>query len=157
MTALLLALVLGTANAQSAQDTWGDSVEALRVRFGKAIETRVRPTLEVRYCPDNTCDAVTGGPGAKKRDVADFALLYIWSVSDYIYLGEWRKGPVPPPVKSALRRQTACSGESGQAPLGCALQRLAKSASIQLSSVRFDEGVEAITRMNLEDLIGRSK
>jgi len=135
-----------------------DSLAALREQFGPAVEYTAAPAPRVRYCPDNTCEAFGGKRGAKATDVADFALLYLWGVSQYAYLEPWQKGQPPVALARALKRHAgACPSQTGRTQLACTLRALGQTARITVSAVRYDEGAEAEVKVNLEEELRRLK
>ena len=135
-----------------------DALSALRKDFGEAIEYEDASAPCIRYCPDNTCEAFRGGAVAKREDVADFALLYLWGVSRYAYLERWRGSPSPPEVRAALERGgRSCAAGSEVERLPCTLRRLAKKAEIRITFVRYDEGTVATDHLDLETELRRER
>jgi hypothetical protein len=134
----------------------GSALGALRQQFGESIEYEAAPAPVLRYCPDNTCEAFKGTQHARQADVAEFALLYLWGISDYTYLRGWHDAPTPPAVREALHRHDAsCSPAQDRQRLACALRALAKTAGIRGFVVRYDEGDVAEEEIDLEQQLGR--
>ncbi len=93
-----------------------------------------------------------------KADLADFALLYLWRVSDYDYLKSWREGPNPAAIQGALHRHgPGCARASESARIACALRNLSRGAGIIVYSVRYDEGHTVQDRLDLEKALARLK
>jgi hypothetical protein len=112
----------------------------------------------VRYCPDNTCESFTGAKQSDAGDVADFALLYLWRVSDYTYLSSWRERPMPAALRDVLgRHERACRLGSEGEMTACTLRRLAQTSNLGVSLVRYDEGRANEERVDLEQELGRLK
>ncbi len=110
----------------------------MRHGLGKAIEYKSAPQPRVRYCPDNTCDQFRGREGSASS-VQDFALVYLWYVSDYVALGEWRKRETPRQVLSVVEKNAdGCRSEGPR--IKCALLNLARTGAIRVSFIRYDEG-----------------
>ena len=134
----------------------GSAFGALRQQFGESIEYEAAPAPVLRYCPDNTCEAFKGTQRARQADVAEFALLYLWGISDYTYLTGWHNAPTPPAVTEALHRQDAnCSHAQDRQRLACALRALAKAAGIRAFVVRYDEGDVVEEEIDLEQGLRR--
>ena len=150
----VLMMVLAAASAAP-----GDkSLAALRKQLGPVIEFEAAPAPMVRYCPDNTCEAFGGKRGAKGTDVTDFALLYLWGVSQYAYLESWQKGQPPAELASVLkRRDRSCPPQTGRTQLACTLRALGQAAEIIVSAVRYDEGARAEVKVDLEQELRRLK
>ena len=138
--------------------SWGappTSLDLLRAALGTAIQYTAEPVPSVRYCPDNTCDVFEAGKG-HTAEVEDFALVYLWYVSEFYPLSAWRKGPAPARLHSVVEEHSvSCppSGETSRAK--CALLDLAKVGAIQLSFVRYDEGAENKVPLQLSEELKR--
>lgn len=136
----------------------GDALAALQAQFGTDIEYHATRFPEIRYCPDNTCESFRGARGANETDVADFALLYLWGVSQYVDLEPWQRSPVPAAVDATLRRRASqCQSRTPRTQLACTLSALAKSAGITVAFVRYDEGAVAEVKLHLEQELKRLK
>ena len=132
------------------------SMAALQAQFGGRVTARAKPTPQIRYCPDNTCDVFTGLQTTRAADLADFALMYLWGVSQYIELEEWRRGMEPRAVGDAYgRHRGRCGDRLTPAGLACALRTLAKSGGVAVSFLRHDEGVDHEAPVNLEEELSR--
>src|SRR5690348_4464377 len=44
----------------------------------------------LEFCPDNTCEGFSSSAKTPKATLEDFAYLYIYYFSEYIYLSDWR-------------------------------------------------------------------
>jgi hypothetical protein len=158
MTAFLISIALNMASSHAdVAKTVNESLEALRREFGTQIEVRSGAVPRIRYCPDNTCDSFVAVRGASQKDLADFALLYVWGVSQYTDLERWQKGNAPLAVERALARQRARPASVGPERLKCAIRTLAKRAAIRVSFVRYDEGAENVVKVDLEEELNRPK
>jgi len=150
--------VILMALAAWATASGNDALAALRAQFGTAIEFKAAPRPEIRYCPDNTCEMFRAAQRASGGDLADFALLYLWGVSQYAYLESWQRTQAPAAVRGALqRRGRECSSTSEPLRLACTLRALARGAGIQPFFLRYDEGVVAEENADLEEQLGRLK
>ena len=157
MTRSLAAVVVALVASLSASPR-GDSLDALRAQFGTAIESLATSGPEVRYCPDNTCEAFRAARGASGADVADFALLYLWGVSQYTYLEAWHKGVPPAALQTVVQRHgEACAVGTEGKRVGCVLRKLAKVARIRAYAVRYDEGAQVEEQLELERELRRLK
>jgi hypothetical protein len=104
------------------------------------------------YCPDNTCDVIRADLRMPRADLGDFALLYLYYASDYIYLKNFYYTEAKPHVGRVLaRRSNGCPSDSEYATASCALLRLAKAHGISLAFRRSDEGQTAESPVKLQD------
>jgi len=134
------------------------ALAALQAQLGDALSYVAVPAPTLRYCPDNTCESFKGPPHAHQADLADFALLYLWRVSDYDYLKSWREGPTPAAIEGAINRhRPGCAPASEPARIACALRNLSRGARIIVYTVRYDEGHVAEDRVDLEKGLARLK
>jgi hypothetical protein len=134
------------------------ALQALLSGLGDAIHITQTPHPAIQYCPENTCDEFRGGHGKQLEDVADFALLYLWYISDYTVLERWRQQSTPTEVQASLARHgSTCSETNEHARVVCALRRLAGDAGIQVFFVRYDEGQVNVERVDLDTELNRFK
>jgi len=134
------------------------ALQVLRSGLGEAIEITQTLHPMIKYCPDNTCDEFRGGPGKQLEDVADFAFLYLWYISDYAYLESWRQQSSQPEVQASLARlASTCSKAEEHERVVCTLRRLARDAEIQVFFIRYDEGQVSEERVDLDSELNRSK
>lgn len=95
----------------------------------------------VEYCPDNTCEAFElRGSGAAQR-LQEFAAVYFYGVSRYVYLEAVQQQEPPPVVAEVLiKLRPVCPQSEPRLAAQCAAAHLAKAHPIRGSFVRFDEG-----------------
>jgi len=128
---------------------------------GKDVEIRSRGTMSIEYCPDNTCDGFVGSTrGATIENLADFAHIYLFYVSRYVYLEDARLKPnARALVIEALQRHTdGCPSSPELAAARCVLEKISEEDDVRVVSVRFDENTRTENVVDLRaalDAIGR--
>lgn len=104
----------------------------------------------VEYCPDNTCERYSI-KGENELVLADFALAYLYGISEYVYLREFQARTDLPEVKALFKRyRTQCPQSTPRQAARCVAMTLARSNHIKASFVRYDEGAERVERISVE-------
>jgi hypothetical protein len=138
-----------------------DSTALLKKTLGEAINVRLDSTGALaKYCPDNTCEVFRSHNKQAKSPVADFALLYLYYVSDYAVLAEFRKMPEAAQAAERLLSQLGkrvCASASQVETIKCAVRHLGKRHNISLLFVRYDEQVRSEVPKSLEQELSRLK
>jgi hypothetical protein len=136
--ALCLSLTWAVASAEEPQ-----VLPLLKQHLGSAIE--VVSAEDLRYCPDNTCDIFRASSKAGRALLPSFVFLYLFHVSDYIYLDEsfgkdvaFRKAAQHDEVevRRSVERYCANLDKSPQ----CILEGMKKQLGISVHFGRYDEG-----------------
>jgi len=142
---LILVLVLAICPAGSGTpEPAPQAEEVLRQTLGDTIELAGAPQ-ELRYCPDNTCEAFASDSAAAR---ADFALLYLYFVSSYECLRPWRERVPAEAITEALDRNRGTCGRGSGREVGlCVLSALAADGGVRVYSLRFDEGAVSRERV----------
>jgi hypothetical protein len=94
---VLMALLITSEAAQAAPQK--SSLDTLRTALGAEIQYQPSPLPVVRYCPDNTCEVFRTSRRDAGGMLCDFALLYLWYLSQYNYLGDWQSSAPPERVE----------------------------------------------------------
>jgi hypothetical protein len=156
---LMLQAVLASsllAPSGDAQTNAATSLQLLKATFRDQITLTTSAVTVLKYCPDNTCEIFRARGADAGEQLTDFALLYLWYLSQYYYLQEWHKGPTPVQVGVARERHsTSCHVATEKARAKCALLVLAKAARIELAFSRYDEGAENEGPVGLADELKR--
>jgi len=151
-----MALVPLMASAPTAFSEPSASSAVLKSALGDSIEIPSSSSPLLRYCPDNTCETFRAPRKADSQRLADFALLYLWYVSQYYVLKDWHAGPVPEQVHVVRKQYSGgCRSEGEIAHAKCALLSLASTAAIRVTFVRYDEGAENKVPVDLNDELKR--
>lgn len=117
-----------------------DSLSVLRNTLGDSIEVRSSPA-ELRYCPDDTCEAFQATDPEVR---ADFALLYLHEVSPYVYLESWRKRVSLSAVHDVIDRyRDQCEAGYSFSVAACVLSHMRERYSIRVFHLRYDESAAA--------------
>ena len=105
------------------------------------------------YCPDNTCDRIVGPERVDERTIIDFSYLYLFYFSDYQALHDWRDSPRSTAYLDAVLIRMnfpKCSKENKKKEFAeCASHEIAEREGIRVYQVRFDEGEEILTPVDL--------
>ena len=118
--------------------------------LGKDVAvSKTSKAVRVEYCPDNTCE-VFSLKGKESVSLQDFAFVYLFSVSEYIYLQRFQAEQNAPYVQSVLSKyRTECPQSSEQVVARCVVSVLAKRYPIKASFVRYDEGTKNTSSISL--------
>ena len=161
MKRLLALALLGLAgHLGAASETSQPSESALRASFGPlspsiAIRTE-RGQRVLEYCPDNTCERFVA-PSSSSQALADFAFLYLYKVSGYFYLAEFKKVEAPARAKFlAARHSRRCPQPEESNAIACLLRFLQHENHIRISFTRQDEGQVSVVPVNLEEELRRT-
>jgi hypothetical protein len=132
------------------------SLQVLKARFGDQIKLTASPVTQLKYCPDNTCDIFRTRDAKARVQLTDFALLYLWYLSQYSDLQVWQRG-IPPATVGVVRERysASCDGAGERARAKCALVALSKLGSIELAFSRWDEGADNEGPVDLLDELKR--
>ena len=80
------------APAANRNATTFDPLTALTDSFPKTVTFKTA-NKALEFCPDNTCDGFVPSAGTSIGTLKDFAYLYEYFFSDFIYLPDWRNRP----------------------------------------------------------------
>ncbi len=121
------------------------------------VEEHRGKVLILEVCPDNTCDAFQGTSGIDSRVLYDFAFLYLYELSDYAVLDEWRKLPAVQDALAAItdrNRYKNCRYRLSNSQIRCNLLELGKRHEIRSMWLRYDEKRRSVTSVNLRKAVG---
>jgi hypothetical protein len=115
------------------------------------IKITKRNTL-LEFCPDNTCDGFVAKEGTAVSTLKDFAYLYKYFISDYIYLPEWRNQPEAKAMANRVLSKAeyrSCKNDSALEAARCVLLGTSHKGFICLIFVRYDEGARNVVPMDI--------
>src|SRR6266540_3994560 len=121
----LLLIALGVCLCAHSKDL-PDPLNQITTSFPKSIALHQKQRL-LEFCPDNTCDAFVAARDVSVTELKDFAYLYIYFLSDYYALQEWRnRDQSRNTAESVLSRPEYrnCRGESSGESARCVLRQL---------------------------------
>ncbi|MBI4710703.1 MAG: hypothetical protein HY759_06360 [Nitrospirae bacterium] len=75
-------------NLESKQDSYIDLTRLLGADISTTIKNGI---ITIEYCPDNTCESFSMPRGNPKEKLIDFVYLYLYFISDYHVLDDFRK------------------------------------------------------------------
>ena len=112
---------------------------------GKQINT-------IEYCPDNTCESFGSSATNDFEKLADFTYLYLYFVSDYNALSDFKTKTSHEHIVNLLKKYTdALSKEKKETQKAKdALRNLAKEYSIIVKFIRYDENKKNEVNIDLE-------
>ena len=123
-----------------------DSVKLIKENGEDAIE----------FCPDNTCELFVAKKEVSEEALKDFFYLYVYFVSDYYVLDEWRKQKNSAIIaKTILSKQKYknCNEKTNVEKVHCLLEYLAKGDNISLYDVRYDENYRSKEKKELSEVL----
>lgn len=154
---LLLVSALGIPGCNVEPGEEDRALTSLKKRFGQNITIKKTEFLVIEYCPDNTCEIFKTPNADAVGAVSDFAYLYLYFVSKYYYLTDWKKLPEAKAIAiDILKRYRQCPETTHQTWVGCVLKFLSDKYSIKPTFVRYDEQVRNEEPIDLEVELARS-
>jgi hypothetical protein len=149
-----------TACAQtSAKVDARDPLQVIAQSFPKTIEFKDKGRV-LEFCPDNTCDGFVRSEGVPIAELEDFALLYTYFFSDFIYLKDFRKcEDVSQAVDDVLSRPAyrECRSANSKGSARCALIALSRVRRTRLIFVRYDEKRRSVVNENIAEQLARKE
>ncbi len=139
MKRMLVLCLIGTAFPAIASSE-------LERAFGPAISVKQQKSRAVvEYCPANTCERYVA-PGSRSLPaLQDFALAYLFGVSEYYYLKQFQESPSPTVAAVLAQHRSGCAQSEPRAAASCVARALLKQHHIKVSRVRYDEGARVET------------
>ena len=93
---------------------------------------------------------------SSQQALADFAFLYLYKVSGYFYLAEFKKA-APAHAKSLVSQNSQrCPQPEELNAVACLLRFLQRENHIRVSFTREDEGQVSVVPVNLEEELRRA-
>ncbi len=108
----------------------------------------------VSYCPDQTCDVIRAPGTTSSKTMSDFALIYLYYVSDYAYLKDFVLRARPHVLKALERNNGNCRRSSEFARAACVLSTVARKNGMKFRLQRYDEGRMNETELEPGDHLG---
>jgi len=114
---------------------------------------RTKTQWVVTYCPDNTCDVIRAPLQTPRQGIGDFALLWLYYASGYIYLEQFEVD-AQPLVESTIERYSKdCPASTEEARAACVLSALATRSNVRLAFRRSDEGATGEQKVDPKEKI----
>lgn len=159
LLALVFIIVLGLGCETRQKGAMESSIELLRRDFSESILVSKDGPMVISYCPDNTCYEfkVTSKSKSKSKSgedaLPDFVHLYLFFLSNYFALSEWKKKEGARNVAEAIFAQNItdnCRKEQQRESVKCTAKAMANRYSISVTFVRFDENSRNEVPINLD-------
>lgn len=148
---LMLLTVLSIMGCDVKSENETLALTNLKKSFGDSVKVQKSPSLVVEYCPDNTCEIFKSTNAQAQGQVSDFAYLYLYFVSKYYYLNDWKKLLETKTVAiDILKRYRQCPETTEPVWASCVLKSLSDKHSIRPAFVRYDEHVRDEEPIDLE-------
>jgi hypothetical protein len=112
----------------------------------------------LEFCPDNTCHGFVSAPSVRTAALKDFAYLYLFFFSDFIYMPSWRSQAQPVSVADRILQRPEyrqCKKDQSVETARCILLDLNRSDRIKLIFVRYDERHRNVVPENLREELSR--
>jgi hypothetical protein len=139
-TAVWVLALLLPAIASAAEVELGSGAPPVKLK-------QVRDTVVLEYCPDNTCE-VFSSHSVRSEVLKDFALMYLYGVSDYTYLREFQAKDLGPlAATAAARYRTGCARATPRTNAACVAAQIARKYAVTVQFVRYDEGQKHSSRV----------
>jgi hypothetical protein len=144
-------LLCGAALAQQKNATF-DPLKQFTSEFPGSVKLKNNGRL-LELCPDNTCDGFVVSGTLSVSTLKDFAYLYEFFFSDFVYMDEWRTKPEAKDTAQKVLSKTEyrnCASNNGHEAARCVLLNLSRDGRIKLIFVRYDEGTRGVVPMDIK-------
>ena len=134
-----------------------DAVRLLKDWLGSDLQITKDSGKEIiAYCPDNTCEEFSVNKRVNLEPMAKFALIYLFYVSDYIYLSKDRHSQQGVLVTKILKNNTdGCKSKNKSQLVSCVLLSMVKEYGIRSTFIRYDEEKRNETPIDLSQQLKR--
>lgn len=131
-----------------------DPLQVIERSFPKTIEFRSKGRV-LEFCPDNTCDGFVRSGSVPTAELKDFAFLYVYFFSDYVYLENLRKREdACLTAKNILSKPVyqGCQRTNAKESTRCVLLDLSRNKKI---FVRYDENQRNVVNENIAEELAK--
>jgi hypothetical protein len=147
---LLITFTLGDVFASNITSKSGWKLKKM---LGDSISIKRNQNKHVvEYCPDNTCEVFSAAErdSSSIQKLTNFAYIYLYYVSDYIYLEDFRdKGNVY--INNIVDiNAEGCPIEKEADKIKCTIRKLFSKNGIEIKFIRYDEMQRSEVSVNLE-------
>jgi hypothetical protein len=156
---LILFTFVGCKEQKVEQENKQDSYTEMKKILDSAITKDVKNGIvTIEYCPDNTCESFSMPSKNPTEKLNDFVCLYLYFVSDYYYLADFRKYISQEQVTKIILRnkQSILKNEQLQDAKDI-IESLAKEYSIKATFVRYDESIRNEVVIDIKSELGKIK
>jgi hypothetical protein len=153
---LILFLLISGCNSNAYKNN-PDAAQLLIQQLGDAIEINKEKNA-ISYCPDNTCDSFTSKDKSNEslNKLSDFTYIYLLHFSGYIYLEDFKTSGEEYISAIMVRNMNTCPDINDIENAKCILRTLAKTYSIEITFIRYDEGGRWEVPIDLESELRRA-
>lgn len=141
ISSVLLFMLFGCTEQKTSPESKEDSYTDLVRLLGNDISRTTKSGVTViEYCPDNTCESFSIASGKPQEKLGDFVYLYLYFVSDYHVLDDFRKKVDPTQVSEIIQHNIREYDRGNQINSAKAvMEMLVYKYSIKANFVRYDE------------------
>ena len=136
-----------------------DTRKILQKYFGNSITRSIRnTTIEISYCPDNTCDSWKFPQDLEDWKIYDFIYIYFYSISDYNYpeILKFRESQPMATLQEILKRNSGkCQNDDLNEEIRCTLTHMKNNYDVSITFVRYDERKKIEVPQNFEEILKR--
>lgn len=141
-------------NQENKPDSYAELVRLLDSDISTATSNG---TITIEYCPDNTCESFSMQTINPDERLSDFVFLYLYFVSDYYYLDNFRKKVEPEQVTKIIVRNSQDKNKKQLESSKHIMEALVDKYSIKAKFVRYDEHKRNEVDMNLKSHLEKLK
>lgn len=133
-----------------------DSAVILEKHLNNFISIKINELESIEYCPDNTCESFRKTTKDSFDKLADFSFIYLFSVSDYYALSNFKEKDGLPYIHEIMdRNKSGCDTGKGKELVKCILLSMSDKYSIKIFFIRFDEYSRNEVEIDLQEQIER--
>jgi hypothetical protein len=156
---LAIALCTTACAQTSAKVSTRDPLQLIAQSFPETIAFKDKGRV-LEFCPDNTCDGFVRSERVPISELRDFAFLYTYFFSNYIYLDDFRKREdAHLTAENILSRPVyqSCQRASSTDSARCVLLSLSRNRRIRLIFVRYDENQRSVVNEDIAEQLAKKE
>jgi len=137
------------------QDGYNELAKLLESAITKEVKDGI---VSISYCPDNTCETFSMPSRNPEEKLCDFVYLYLYFVSDYYYLDDFRKKVGSEKIGAIIVRNERITTKNDHLQeVKDVIESMAKEYSIKATFVRYDESTRSETAIDIQSELKRIK
>ncbi len=155
---MLLLVFIGCAEQKGKQESkQGTYTELVRLLGADINITIGNENTTIDYCPDNTCESFSMSSTNPTEKLSDFVFLYLYAVSDYRALDDFRKKVAQEQIIEIIRRDSQDIKNNKLQNANDVIESLAERYSITAKFVRYDESKRNEVVIDIKSRLKRLK
>lgn len=155
---IIALLTYGCKSIRSNENSvYTDSKATLAELLGEDVAfEKTGDSIVISYCPDNTCESFYSTTPASSTELIDFSYIYLFYVSEYYALEEFKKTGKKNVSGIVDRYSNYCPSKEIE-KAKCVLRNLADTYNIEVKFIRYDEKQRNEVPVDLEAELNRLK